>query len=198
MLSTTMEISSEYHIKPEKIQQELLLIDAARKDPAAFRPLYESYFEPIFRYVFRRVDNKDDARDITQQVFINALANINRFEYRGVPFTSWLYKIAYYEVLKAVRKNDTNRCVSMDTNSMQSLLKEALEEEPGIEEKEKSLSNCMSGLKEDELKLVELRFFEDRPFKEVAEISELTENNAKVKMHRILLKLKKCMKSKAA
>jgi RNA polymerase sigma-70 factor (ECF subfamily) len=193
----TMDLS-QYHISQETIQDELLIIEAAKKNASAFKPLYEKYFETIYRYVFRRVDNRDDARDITQQVFINALSNISKYEYRGVPFTSWLYRIAYNEVVKAVRKNETTRTVSIEADSLGVLLKETMEEEPGMEAREKGLSVCLSGLKEEELKLVELRYFEDRPFKEVSEIIQVTENNAKVKMHRILQKLKACIQGKLA
>ena len=49
-------------------------------------------------------------------------------------------------------------------------------------------------LPEDELQLIEMRFFEKRSFKEIGEILEITENNAKVKTYRILEKLKKIIK----
>jgi RNA polymerase sigma-70 factor (ECF subfamily) len=54
----------------------------------------------------------------------------------------------------------------------------------------------MKELPEDELQLIEMRFFEKRAFKEIAEIMMMTENNAKVKLYRILERIKKILTKK--
>ena len=53
--------------------------------------------------------------------------------------------------------------------------------------------DSLQDLKEGDLALIEMRFFEQRPFKEIADILEITESNAKVKTYRILEKIKKLM-----
>ncbi len=73
---------------------ELLLIEAARKDPARFGELYERHFDRVYAYVVRRVGNRDAAQDLTADVFHRALANIGKYEPRGVPFVAWLFRIA--------------------------------------------------------------------------------------------------------
>lgn len=60
---------SQYHVSVESMEQELQVIEASKKDSAAFRPLYEKYHEAIFRYIYQRSDDKEAAFDITQQVF---------------------------------------------------------------------------------------------------------------------------------
>src|SRR5205814_9230954 len=73
---------------------ERLRIEAAQKDPSRFAELYEEHFERVYAYVLRRVCERSEAQDITADVFQQALANLPRFEWRGVPFAAWLYRIA--------------------------------------------------------------------------------------------------------
>ena len=73
---------------------ERLLIEAAQRDPARFAELYENNFERVYAYVARRVGNRAEAEDLTSEVFHQALANLQRFEWRGIPFAAWLFRIA--------------------------------------------------------------------------------------------------------
>src|SRR3981081_1902838 len=78
----------------KKEADERLLIEAAQKDPARFAELYETNFERVYAYVVRRVGNRAETEDLTAEVFHQALANLKRFEWRGIPFASWLFRIA--------------------------------------------------------------------------------------------------------
>src|SRR4051812_41906885 len=116
--------SSPYHVSVETMEQELQVIEASKKDSEAFRPLYEKYHEPIFRYIYQRSDDKEAAFDITQQVFVKALINLSRYTFKGVPFSSWLYRIAKSEVYKAIEKNKVQRTLNMDVDGLKELLQE--------------------------------------------------------------------------
>ena len=70
------------------------LIEAAQADPARFVGLYERYVGRVYAFVRRRTQDRASAEDITAQVFEQALANVRRFEWRGVPFAAWLFRIA--------------------------------------------------------------------------------------------------------
>jgi RNA polymerase sigma-70 factor (ECF subfamily) len=76
------------------MDEERLLIEAAQKDPRRFAELYERNFERVFAFIARRLLDRHDAEDVTAEVFQHALANLNKFEWRGVPFAIWLYRIA--------------------------------------------------------------------------------------------------------
>jgi len=73
---------------------ERLQIEAAQDDPARFAELYENNFERVYAYVARRVGTREEAQDVTADVFHQALAGIGRFEWRGSPFVAWLLGIA--------------------------------------------------------------------------------------------------------
>ena len=55
--------------------------------------------------------------------------------------------------------------------------------------------HALDQLKESDLELIELRYFEKRPYREIADLLEITENNAKVKVHRILERIKRRLRS---
>ena len=105
MIQSTAEVSKEnlriisrYHMTGEQMQTEYEVVLQAKSDPEKFRSLYDTYYEPIFRFVYQRLENKDLAFDTTSQVFLKALTNLHKYEFKGVPFASWLYRIARSEV----------------------------------------------------------------------------------------------------
>jgi len=73
---------------------ERLLIEAAQQDPRRFGELYERNFERVYAYVARRVRDREEAQDLTSEVFHKALAGLPRYEGRGSPFVAWLLGIA--------------------------------------------------------------------------------------------------------
>src|SRR5438445_13653144 len=73
---------------------ERLLIEAAQKDSSRFAELYEANFDRVYAFVARRVRNRQEAQDLTSDVFHRALKNLQRFEWRGAPFAAWLYRMA--------------------------------------------------------------------------------------------------------
>src|SRR5436853_7934600 len=76
------------------MDDERQLIEAAQKDPRRFGELYERNFERVYAFVARRVRDRHEAEDVTAEVFQHALANLSKFEWRGVPFSVWLFPIA--------------------------------------------------------------------------------------------------------
>jgi RNA polymerase sigma-70 factor (ECF subfamily) len=77
-----------------KEADERLLVEAAQKDPARFAELYENNFERVYAYVVRRVGDRAETEDLTSEVFHHALANLQKFEWRGIPLAAWLFRIA--------------------------------------------------------------------------------------------------------
>ena len=73
---------------------ERLQVEAARQDPAQFAELYENNFGRVYAYIAHRVGNREEAQDLTAEVFHQALASLRGFEWRGLPFAAWLLGIA--------------------------------------------------------------------------------------------------------
>ncbi len=186
-----MAINPHFHHNNAQLNEEMLLIDAAKADPGKFAPLYEKYYKQIFNYVYQRLEDKDAAFDVTGQVFLKALSNLNRYQFKGVPFASWLYRIAHNEVMQLFRTQKDKRAINADIGDLRFICEE--NETPFFEEYIPAIKTLIQQLAEDDLQLVELRYFEKRPFKEIADILDITEVNAKVRMYRVIEKLKKSL-----
>lgn len=188
-----MAVNPLYHQSNQRMEEELNWIRRAQNDPESFGPLYRKYHEQIFRYIHQRMDDEETAFDVTSQVFLKALNNIHRYEYRGVPFSSWLYRIAKSELYQSFRDRKAQRTVNIDSYQLFELIEDF--EDDNKEENRKRLLHCLKLMKEKDMQLIEMRFFERRSFKEIGEILEITENNAKVKAFRAIEKLKQLFNS---
>jgi RNA polymerase sigma-70 factor (ECF subfamily) len=186
--------SSKFHFTEEEIVEEFEIIKQAKKDRAKFEILYNNYHEQIFRYIYQRVDNKELAFDITQQVFLKAMVNIDKYEFKGVPFGSWLYRIATNELLSAIKRNSSIRTVNIDSTGLKEMAEDT--DENIWEAYQPQLIEAIGKLPEQDLQLVEMRFFQKMPFKQIAEILDTSEPNAKMRLYRILERMKKQITSK--
>lgn len=74
--------------------EEAHLVEAAQRDPTAFDALYQRYFDRTYRYVRMRVHSQEDAADLTQQVFLQALDSLPRYRAGVAPFAAWFFAIA--------------------------------------------------------------------------------------------------------
>lgn len=68
---------------------------AVRRDQAAFAQLYDLHVDRVYRYIYYRTANRTEAEDLTEQVFLQAWAAIDRFTWQGKPFVAWLYTVAH-------------------------------------------------------------------------------------------------------
>lgn len=177
-----------------QISHQLLLeeevIQKAKHNPEAFRVIYENYYKRIFLFVLHRVGDKDVTADITSQVFLKSLQKLGQYNFRGLPFSSWLFRIAVNECNDFFRRNKRERLVLLEDSHADILYEEMFGQETMAELKSK-LPFILEKLAHTELQFIELRFMEDRPFREVAEILGITENYAKVRTYRVLEKMKK-------
>lgn len=181
-------VLNQHHKTKEQILSENQLIEEARKDPARFGLLYEKYYRQIFVFVFRRTGDEDIAGDIVSDAFLKAMVALPKYEFKGLPFSSWLFRIALNEVNMFYRKDKRERNVSLEQSDLKNIITEAGEENTA--EADRMVMQLLSSLTAEEMQFIELRFFEKRAFAEVAEILGITENNAKVRTYRILDKLK--------
>lgn len=187
--------SSTYHQSKSAIELEHEIVEKAKIYARDFAPLYKKYHAPILQFVYLRLDDKEVAIDITQQVFLKAMQNLHKYEFRGLPFSSWLYRIAMNELNQLFRSNKKMRTINLNETITGNLANEMEDEELALHKE--TLGLVLKKLTAEEFQLIEMRFFEKRPFKEIGEVLELTENNAKVKTYRIIQKLKDLFKNEA-
>lgn len=86
---------------------EAELVRAAQADPAVFALLYQRYLPRVYHYVRTRLENDDDAADLTQQIFLQALEALPSYQPRGGPFVAWLFQIARHAIIDRHRRRKT-------------------------------------------------------------------------------------------
>ena len=170
----------------KKEADERLLIEAAQKDPARFADLYEINFERVYAYIVKRVRDRAETEDLTAEVFHQALANLKRFEWRGIPFAAWLFRIAAN--LISDRWQRTGREVTSDPGVMESMQASAAE----IEDVEwrATLFRLVDSLPTEQRRVVVMRFAEQKSIREVAREIRKSEGAVKQLQFRALSNLR--------
>jgi RNA polymerase sigma-70 factor (ECF subfamily) len=167
---------------------ERALIEAAQADPARFVELYERHFDRVYAYVIRRTGRRDEAEDITSDVFERALTNLPRFEWRGVPFVAWLYRIAANAL--ADRRKQTAR--------------DAFEPPPDIPDERESeeierramVYQLVGRLPEAQRQVIELRFIAQKSIREISVALQRSEGAIKQLQLRAFENLRRSMEGR--
>jgi RNA polymerase sigma-70 factor (ECF subfamily) len=177
----------------EDIRREYDIIERSKRDPKVFGELYETYFDRIYYFLLRQTGDEDLAGDLCSQTFVNVLHHLPQYEFRGYPFSAWLYKIATNEINKHYRKNKGKKVFSIEEVRVRELV-ERSESSSASEWDEEMIERLLAYLKDlptEMLQVLELRFFEDKDFREIAFILDITESGAKMRTYRALDKLRK-------
>lgn len=172
----------------EEIKCEYEILDRAKLNPAAFEVLYERYFDRIFNFIYRQTDDEELTADLCSQTFFLILKNMTHYDYRGVPLSAWFYKIAGNEVNKYYRKRKQVKLFSLEGSILRSLIEQ---ENDGYDDLAiERLLSFMKELPADMIEVLQLRFYEDKDFKEIAFILDQSESAVKMRTYRALDKLR--------
>ena len=143
---------------------ERLLVEAAQKNPARFADLYEEHFERVYAFVARRVQDRPAAEDVTSDVFHQALANLKNYEWRGVPFAAWLYRIA----ANAIADRWQRLARESGNPSQDDPPDEYKGANPEQIERRAQLFRLVRTLPSEQRRVIELRFAEGKSIREIA------------------------------
>ena len=182
------------------LEREKELVRKAGEDPAAFGELYEEHYGRIYGYVLRRTASVEDARDITAEVFIKAFQNISRFNWRGIPFSAWLFRVAGNEITNGFRRSNHRQMLRqklIETNGIADkfLGEEAAQAEDDLQKHEEFLlvHNSIAKLPPQYQEVIVLHYFERKKLREISDILGKREGTVKSLLHRGLEKLRKLM-----
>jgi len=173
------------------MDDDLVYVDRCQSgETEAFGILYDRYLEKIYRFVYYKTFSKETAEDITSNVFHKALEKINSFSGDKGSFSSWLYRIARNSVIDHYR-------TSKDDLSLEDVF------EVGVDERTPETIDAVSALKTVQTylesldarqrEIITLRVWEDKSYKEIAEIVGSTEAGVKMAFSRGIRELReKC------
>ena len=148
----------------------------------------------------RRTASVEVAQDVTSQVFFKALKNIGRFNWRGIPFSAWLYRIAANEIANTFRERRRRQACLEKSDppdsdcdiSPESRLDQA-EDELRHHEEYLAVHESLAKLSPRYQEVVSLRYFEHKRLKDISVIMGTSEGTAKSLLHRALKKLRQLM-----
>jgi RNA polymerase sigma-70 factor (ECF subfamily) len=187
-------MASESNIT-EAEQEQTLVSQAIDGDADAFGELYTRHLDAIYRHVYFRVAEVQLAEDLTEEVFVRALAALPKYEPQGHKFSSWLYRIAQNLIVDHYRRHSSRPEVEdRDTGDMpdfQSLPEDQVADQQDIE----SLARAVHRLGNEEQQVIILRFVEGFSHREVAQVIGKSEGASRVIQHRALEALAGLMKS---
>ncbi len=155
------------------VTDERRLIEAAQKDVSRFAELYELHFDRVYAYVSRRTGNREAAEDVTSEVFHHALANLPKYEWRGVPFGAWLMRIASNAVA------DRWRRVARENGNETSEQLASPAPNPEEIEHRAQLFRLVDTLPDDQRDVIRMRFAAEKSIREIAQALGRTEGAVK-------------------
>ena len=167
------------------------LVELAKAgDKDAFGELYERYLDKIYSYVYYRMGNHHDAEDLTARVFFRAMAHIQSYTERGVPFQAWLYRIAHNLVANWHRDRGRRKVIPLDEFISASLKSDSPDSQAEDKEERDALRAAIRRLPEERQQLLLLKFVDHLSNAEIGAIMDRTEGAIKSLYHRTLLSLR--------
>ncbi len=173
--------------------EKRLVQRAVKGEASAFGLLYDRYQPQIYRFIFLKVSRREEAEDLTHQVFLQALQHIGEYEDVGFPFTSWLYRIARNEVIDHYRTR--KQALSLDDVDPEyfAALDRAMEDTERRMDMRR-VTDALKQLKPEYQDIIIMRFVEDLSPKEIAAALQKSEGAVKLLQHRAVKQLQRLLK----
>jgi RNA polymerase sigma-70 factor (ECF subfamily) len=170
----------------KQLAAERRLVEASQREPGRFAPLYQRYFNQVYAFALTRTGDRAAAEDVTAETFRRAIQNLSRFEWRDVPFSAWLFRIA------ANAAFDLQRRAARET-PLEDVPEEGVEswEARFIEAEERmQVFELVGRLREEQRRVIVMRFVEQRSTEEIARLMGRSEAAVKALQFRALQQMR--------
>lgn len=159
--------------KKEDVDAQVIEL-IAKGDEQAFEQLVHKYQQAVFNTIYRYIGNQDDVQDLAQEIFIKVWRNAGKFKGKS-KFSTWLYRIVVNHCINYRRKNK-RKYVSLDELTEQGKTPESLKVEPDPEQRRKVelVRKAVDELPERQRMALVLAQFEEKSYKEIAEIMNVS------------------------
>lgn len=168
-----------------KTTDQYLIDKTLKGDSAAFGELVDRYQNFVFTIAVRMLKHTEEAEEVAQDSFIKAYDALSTF--RGdSQFSTWLYRIVYHKTVDRIKKNNRQRTygiIEEITDNGLDYIENGLDAMLN-EERSEVINKCIKQLPEEEAAIIGLYYFEEQSVKEIAKVTNLTEDNIKIKLYR--------------
>lgn len=181
-------------MKNQNLEQEKLMLEAAKKDKKKFDDIYKYFLNDVYRFSYSLVNNTQDAEDICSQAFIEFYKKLDTYEWQNISMKFWLFRAVRfisYKKFKTPSTEDLDENYHTKEDFEISFVDQIMNLEL-VEEVKKEIQN----LKPISQELINLRIWEGLSFKEIAEIQDESENTIKTRFYRSIEKVKAELKKK--
>ena len=171
-----------------------LIERAISGEASAFGLLYDHYQPRIYRFIYLKVSHREEAEDLTHQVFFQSWKKISEYNFKGFPFSSWLYRVARNEIIDYYR----TRKIHYDINEVSEDKSEDVAEGSLAEKVDNKIDisrikNAIRELRPIEQDIIILRFVEDLSPTEVSKMIDKTPEAVRILQHRAIKRLKQIL-----
>lgn len=170
-----------------ELEEERRLVEAAKRDPAHYEKLYDRYFDSIYSYVYYHCGSREQAEDITAATFQKGLEDLPNFQWRGVPYSAWLYRVA-----GNMLSRDRRRPAWLELKEAGPAGDESHEPDELVVRMDESgrLHEAIRALPPDQRQAILLRFFAGMRNKEVGKVMNRSEGAVKLLVFRAVNRLR--------
>ena len=175
----------------DPLEEKLILERARRGEREGFAEIYDFYVVKIYRFIYLKVNRKEDAQDLTSEVFLKSWRHLNKREISNLK--SLLYQTARNLVIDFYRQNKGERRAGVSLEEVQNTLvdkKNNLLKNADLNLEMERVKKSLGQIKGDYQEVIILRHIEEFSFKEIADILGKTEGSVRVLSHRALKALR--------
>jgi RNA polymerase sigma-70 factor, ECF subfamily len=192
-IATINNLKMDPGFQPEPVISEADIISRSKNNIVHFEPLYDKYYPAIFRFINRKMESREDAADLTSNVFLKAMTSLSNYRDVGLPFQSWLMAIARHEVAGFYRKAKSMQRYYASLEGIEQIARDT-EYEPtdGFF----PLKKILELIPPKDFELIELKYFEKKSVREISLITGMNENRIRVRMHRIRERMGRMIRKK--
>jgi RNA polymerase sigma-70 factor (ECF subfamily) len=180
----------------QKISDEKLVEIIREKNQELFEQIVARYQNKIYSYISRLIGNREEAEDLTQEVFVKVFKNLYGFDIKR-KFSSWIYRIAHNEAVNYIKKKSYFKILSIEQNEfLQNTMSttENLVENIIKKENAKKIRELLGKLSFKYKEVLVLRYLEEKSYDEISDILRMPVNTVGTLINRAKGQLEKIVK----
>ena len=186
--------------QPQRKDEKILIQKAMRGNRRAAGELLSLYYREIYAFCYRQLCKKEEAMDMTQEIFVSVLRGLSGYQPEKASFRTWLYAVAsrclisrYRSAAFKLSQNTTPFSSFKDEKAHPLPLQEENALQTALENKEKAeeLLHLLSGLELISQEIFRMKVFGERTFREIGEALSLPEATVKTRYYRAVALLRK-------
>lgn len=171
------------------LDEDQMLVSAARQDIEAAGRLYDRYYSEILGYIYHCTYDSTIAEDLTSNVFLAAFRHLGRYQWKQFSFRAWLFRVATNEVRMHWRRKKRLKIVSLQIDDEEQSPEPSAGDRMAAAEEYRLLHKALLELQVKYRTVIILRYFEGKAITEICEITDRKEGTVKAQLHRGLARL---------